>query len=85
MPRESQKDKRPIEIDRDWLVAQWELLDVHLLVLGVSELSVECLYHAVPLYLCETKVKRRYPASSVPRGSVFSQSHQTVMRSGLTS
>ena len=60
MPRESQKHKRPIEVDRDWLVAQWELLGVHLLVLGMSELSVERLYHAVPLYLCETIcVKRR--------------------------
>ena len=64
--RESQKDKRPIEVERDWLVAQCELLGVHLLVLGMSKLSVERLYHAVPRYLCETKVKRRYPTSSMP-------------------
>ena len=57
LQRESQKDKqdkRPIEVGRDWQVAQWELLGVHLLVLGMSQSSVECLYHAVPLY----RVKR---------------------------
>ena len=31
----------------------------------MSKLSVECLYHAVPLYLGETKVKRRYPTASM--------------------
>ena len=31
---------------------------MHLLVLGLSQPSVECLYHAVPLYQSETMVKR---------------------------
>ena len=68
LPRESQKDKRPLEAER----AQWEPLGAHLVAQGMSELSAERLYHAMPIiFPGETKVKRRYPTSSMPRRPVL--------------